>query len=178
MPGTPPGLWLIGMMGAGKTLVGRLVAERLGREFADTDEEVERRMRRSIPEVWEAHGESGFREVEEATVRALAGTGAVVATGGGVVTRPDSVAVMRRSGLVVWLEAAPATLAVRVGRGQGRPLLAGGVSVEERLAALAVERRPAYAAAAHRQIVTDGRSPEEVADEVVAIWEEGRWSGS
>lgn len=173
-----PGLWLIGMMGAGKSVVGRLAAERLGRGFADTDEEIERRMRRSIPEVWEAHGEAGFRAVEAAAVAALAGTGAVVATGGGVVTRPENVTVMRRSGLVVWLEADPATLAARVGRGQGRPLLAGGAPVEERLAALAAERRAAYAAAAHRRVVTDGRTPEEVADEVVAIWEEEGWNGS
>lgn len=165
-------LWLIGMMGSGKSTVGRLVAERRGVPFQDTDRLVEAMAGKGIPEIWAEEGEAGFRRRESRAITAAAAAGdGVVATGGGVVTVPANVVVMRDTGLVVWLRAAPAMLADRVGGLSDRPLLAGRDPVEE-LARLIAERERLYADAAHRVVVTDGRDAFEVAEEVGALWED------
>jgi len=163
-------LWLVGMMGSGKTRVGALVAEAAGVRFRDTDEEVASRLGCSIGRLWGTRGESAFRDLEAATVRRLAAEPrSVIATGGGVVLDPANVDTMRTSGLVVWLQARPDTLAGRVGAGEGRPLLEGS-DPRTRLAEILVEREPLYRAAAHHRVQTDGRSPEQVAEEVLGCW--------
>ena len=164
-------LWLVGMMGAGKSTVGPLVAEGLGRPFVDLDEVIAAAAGRSIPAVFAAEGEAGFRRREAAALEAAAGTEAVVACGGGIVVDPANVARLRQSGLVAWLAAPAAVLAERVKDGAGRPLAGeGGSEVEARLAA----RERAYAAASHCRVKTAGRSPEEVAEEVVRWWNASR----
>lgn len=162
-------LWLIGMMGSGKTTVGRLVAGRLGVAFRDTDTMVEEESGRSIPELWAEAGEAGFRVWERRAVATASSSPAVVATGGGAVIDRSNVAIMRRGGVVVWLAADPATLAARIGSGDGRPLLAGE-DPHASLALLARQRAPWYEAAAHHVVVTDDKAPSEVADEVEALW--------
>lgn len=162
-------LWLVGMMGAGKSTVGPLVAERLGRRFVDLDAVVAAVAGRSISEVFAAEGEAGFRRREAAALAQLAGSEGVVACGGGVVIDPANVALLRRSGMVAWLAAPAAVLAGRVGGGEGRPLAgAGGADLAARLAS----RGAAYAAAAHCRVETAGRAPAEVAEEVVLRWSE------
>jgi shikimate kinase len=164
-------LWLIGMMGAGKSTVGRLVAERCDARFTDSDDAVVAHAGWSIPELWERSGERAFRDMEAAAVERLAEASEplVIATGGGVVLRPENVSAMRRSGRVVWLAADPSTLAARVGDGADRPLLAGSPAAR-RLADLLAERADAYAAAADVVISTDDRDARDVADEVEAAW--------
>ena len=138
--------------------------------FRDTDAEVTNRLGCSIGQLWGTQGEAAFRNIEAATVRRLAaGTRAVIATGGGAILDDANVAAMRRSGLVVWLEAEPATLANRVGSGRGRPLLEG-FDPRTRLTEILTEREPRYRAAAHRRVRTDDRSPEDVAEEVLGWW--------
>jgi shikimate kinase len=162
-------LWLVGMMGAGKSTVGPLVAERLGRPFVDLDEVIAASAGRPIPELFAAEGEGGFRRREAAALAAVAGSEAVVACGGGIVVDPANVERLRETGLVAWLAAPAAVLAARVRDGAGRPLAGeGGREVAERLAA----RESAYAAAAHWRVETTGRAPEEVAEEVVRRWSE------
>lgn len=163
-------LWLVGMMGSGKSVVGDLVASRVGAEFVDLDEEVSARAGASIPELWRREGEGAFRELEAAAVERLSGESGgprVVATGGGVVLRADNVEAMRSSGTVVWLDAPAEVLLQRVAGGEGRPLLAGG---PERLSALLAARRALYETAGHHRVQTAGRSPEEVAQEVAELW--------
>ena len=168
MSGDRATLWLIGMMGTGKSTVGRLVAVRSKAPFVDLDEAIEAAEGRTIPEIFAAAGEDAFRAVEADAVEGVAGRPVVVATGGGAVTRPGVAARMRRSGTVVWLDASPSLLLERVGSGDGRPMLEG--DPRQRLEELAARRAPAYRAAAHHRVEVGGRSPEEIADEVAGLW--------
>jgi len=161
-------IFLVGMMGAGKTTVGRIVARRLGRPLLDSDAEVERTTGRTVPEIFAEQGEAAFRaEEKRALLEAAASTSpSVVAVAGGAVLDPDNRRLLRLSGTVVWLRARPATLAGRVRDGAGRPLLGGdppGV-----LAALEVERRPLYASLADHVVDVDDRSRAEVAEQVLS----------
>lgn len=166
-------LWLIGMMGAGKSTVGALIARRLDRPFVDLDERVAARAGRPVSEIFAVEGEAGFRARESAAVAETAGEEAVVACGGGVVLAAENVARLRESGLVVWLDARVPTLEERVGAGASRPLLAAG-GAGGCLAEIAAARAPAYAAAAHHRVETDGRTPQGAAEEVVRLWKRYR----
>src|SRR5215472_4766753 len=115
------------MMGAGKSTTGWLLAQRLGWPYLDSDEEIQRQTGRTVPEIWKSEGEAAFR-VEESKALAEAchsPTPVVVSVAGGAVLDPENQRLIRRSGLVVWLRAEVVTLARRVGRGDGRPLLEG-----------------------------------------------------
>lgn len=158
-------IWLIGMMGSGKTTVGERLATRRGSVFYDTDDEIVARMGCSIGELWSMQGEGAFRDLEEVQVSRLAGRDAVVATGGGVVLRGSNVDTMRSSGPVVWLQASVDVLAARVGAGEERPLLEGG-SVQERLTGVLSDRLDQYRSAATVVVGTDDRSIDEVVEEV------------
>jgi shikimate kinase len=139
-------IWLTGMMGAGKSAVGRALAERLGLPFADSDAEVEARVGCSVREIFAREGEPAFRRHERDVLAAWAGRPAVVALGGGAIAQPGAVARLRAAGRVVYLRASPETLAARVGGGEGRPLLAGldAAGRVERLRALLAEREIHY----------------------------------
>lgn len=166
----PRHLVLIGLMGAGKTTVGRRCAELLDRGFVDTDDLVILTAGMAIPEIFAAEGESGFRIRERAALAdALAGPEPlVIACGGGAMVDPENRQAVRGAH-TVWLEAAPAVLADRVERDgvAARPLLAGGPATAT-LTRLADARREAYGAAADAIVTTDGRTVDEVAAEVVA----------
>ncbi|HEY8217335.1 MAG TPA: shikimate kinase [Acidimicrobiia bacterium] len=161
-------LVLVGLMGAGKTTVGARCAERLGRPLVDTDEIVVATSGQSVPELFASEGEAGFRVRERAALvdACAAPEPLVIACGGGAVLDPENRATMRAAGLVVWLRASPRELAARVGDGSGRPLLTGAPTADalERLVAV---RTPAYEAAAHAVVDTDGLDPETVAGRVL-----------
>jgi len=173
-----PHLVLIGLMGVGKSTVGRRCAERLQRPFIDTDEQVETLVQMPVPVLFATKGEAAFRAVE---ARALADAcaspvPAVIACGGGAVVDPVNRRALDRAGTVVWLQASPQVLTERVGSGDGRPLLAGPVGasrppqqVTATLERLALLRESAYAAAADLVVDTVGRSADEVAAEVLRV---------
>jgi shikimate kinase len=173
-------LVLIGMMGVGKSSVGRRLALRLGRPFVDTDKVVEERAGKSVPEIFADDGEPAFRVLEADVVGTVldSATWAVVAFGGGAVLDPHTRDRARERALVVWLQASPRELARRVSAshlrsgGLARPLLAAG-SPEATLEAIAAERDECYRAAAHVLIDTAGRSPGQVATTVLRTtgWE-------
>jgi shikimate kinase len=158
------------MMGAGKSSVGRALARRLGRAFLDTDEEIERGAGLRVREIFAREGEAGFRAREREEVAAAAGSGAVVALGGGAVGQPEVLERVLASGTLVYLRARPETLLARVGSARERPLLAplGPEARLLRLRELLAEREPAYLRAAHC-VDTDGLDPEEVAVRVAAL---------
>lgn len=160
-------LALVGLMGAGKTAVARILGERLGVAVADLDATIEAAEGRSIGELFEREGEAWFRRREgEVLLQALAAGARVVACGGGVVLDPEHRAFLRERCDVVWLEVSPAEAARRIGTNGERPLLAGAPP-RARLEAVLEARRPFYAEVAHRRIPTDGRTPEDVADAIL-----------
>ena len=142
-------LALIGLMGAGKTAVARVLGERLGVAVADLDAYIEAAEGCGIGELFEREGEGYFRRREGEVLRqALAAGARVVACGGGVVLDPAHRALLREHCHVVWLEVSPAEAARRIGEAGGRPLLAGAPA-RDRLEALLSERGPLYAEVAH-----------------------------
>ncbi len=164
-------LALIGLMGAGKTRVGRLVAAALSWPFHDADILVERESGLSIPRLFAAEGEAGFRAREARVLADLAEAPPpfVVATGGGVVTGEGNILRLREAFTVVWLRITPEEAARRLAGGKGRPLLTGGDPLLV-LRELAARRDPLYAQASHR--VIDCRretAPEDLRDEIIEI---------
>jgi len=152
---------IVGMMGAGKSTVGRGLAERLGLPFVDSDAEIEAQVGLSVAEIFERFGEARFREEERRTVaRLLDGPVGVIATGGGAFADPDTRALILERGIAVWLDVPLDTLAERVGGSTHRPLLNGG-DPRLTLERLMAERAPFYAQA-HLTIRGD-QSPERIA---------------
>lgn len=138
---------LIGLMGAGKTAVGRRLANKLDLPFNDADTEIEVAAGASIGEIFAEHGESYFRQGERKVIaRLLEGGPQVLATGGGAYMNPDTRAAIKARGLSIWLKAGVKVLLKRVGRRGNRPLLAGGES-EKVMKKLMEERYPIYAEA-------------------------------
>lgn len=161
-------VFLVGMMGAGKSTIGPSLAARLGRTFVDTDHEVERTAGASVAKIFEREGESGFRERERAAIEAAGLEAAVVALGGGAIVQPGAADLLTERGTVVWLEVDPATILARIGDAESRPLLAGLGPEDQRakLTALLAERKPYYARAA---ICVDATGePEAVVDAIVS----------
>jgi shikimate kinase len=156
-------------MGAGKTTVAGLLAQRWGVPARDTDDDVERAAGKPIPEIFVDDGEARFRELERAAVAdALASHPGVLALGGGAVLDAGTREALRGAP-VVFLQVGLADAVRRVGLGAGRPLLLG--NVRARVKTLLDERAPVYAAVARHTVATDGRTPEEVADEVARLVE-------
>jgi shikimate kinase len=160
---------LIGFMGSGKSSVGRRVAKKCGRHFADTDEAVVKNAGMAIADIFKTHGEPHFRELEHAALDSLCRhqEPLVIATGGGIVTRPENIPLLRRHGFVVWLSADEKTIWERVSQNWKRPLL-HTPNPRETVSALLAGRRPLYEAAAQWTVETSGRSREAIADEIIA----------
>jgi len=171
-----PHLALVGLMGAGKTTVGSEVARRLGRDFVDVDELIERTSGASVRSLFAEEGEGAFRARERVAVAEVcaASRPLVIAPGGGAIVDPENRRRLRERAVVLWLDADPATLAARVEHTDDRPLLDGGAR-EATLRRLTAVRAPAYEAAAHGKITTDGASVAEVADRVLEEYRS--WSG-
>lgn len=154
-------------MGSGKTTIGRLVAQMLGWSFVDSDDEIVERTGRTIPEIFAAQGEAGFRALEREVCRALAQReNCVIATGGGMLVDEINRAVMAENGFVVCLDATLKDIQTRLAESapHERPLFSGDWQ------ALYARRQPAYAAI-REHVSTSGKTPEQVAREVVNLWQ-------
>lgn len=159
-----PRVVLVGPMGAGKTTVGRLLAERWGVAVRDTDADVEAVAGKSVQDIFVVDGEPAFRVLErDAVARALTEHDGVLSLGGGAVLDPDTRALLAGRP-VVFLRVGVTDAVKRVGLGHGRPLVLG--NVRSRIKALLEERAPVYEAVATLVVDTDGRTPAEVAAEI------------
>ena len=162
-------IYLVGMMGSGKSVTGKRLAPMLGSEFVDLDNWIEKRTGRPIREIFEKEGEPYFREQEAALLKEASGTGPrVVATGGGAVLRPENVERMRETGKVVYLEASLETLWKRVKEKNDRPLLKNG-EPKQALARILGEREALYKTTCDFRVNTDGQKAERVAREIFEI---------
>ncbi|MBK8016375.1 MAG: shikimate kinase [Betaproteobacteria bacterium] len=154
----PGNVFLVGLMGAGKTSVGRLIAKRLGKQFLDSDHEIEARTGVKIPVIFEIEGEAGFRQREAAMIDELTQLdGIVLATGGGAVLNPSNRRALHERGSVVYLRASVDELWNRTRRDRNRPLLQTA-DPRGRLAELMAIRDPLYREVAHLIMDTGSQS--------------------
>ncbi len=166
-------LYLVGMMGAGKTTVGRKLANRLGYRFLDTDALIEQTAGKPITELFAQAGEAAFRALEtQILAQVSAHTCLVVATGGGMVTQPMNWSYLRH-GIVIWLDVPIPVLVSRLSGDTSRPLLKGlnGVDATAKLEALLAERSDRYALADIR-IAYEGRSVGKTCDRILSALQE------
>jgi shikimate kinase len=160
-------VFLTGFMGSGKTTVGRLVAAEMGWEFHDLDRAVEAAAGLSVPELFRAEGAEGFRRREREALLAIRSLPGVHSLGGGALVDPAAREALRGYGPVAYLKAGAEALARRLPRGaEGRPMLEGAGTIEERISRLLAEREPSYLAA-DWVIDTDGLAPRQSAERVV-----------
>ena len=164
-------LVMVGLMGCGKSTIGRRLATRLDIPFIDADDEIERSAQKSIPEIFADHGEAYFRDGERRVIRRLLlGGPQVLATGGGAYMNPETRAMIRASGVAVWLRAELPVLMRRVMKRDNRPLLKTG-DPEETMRGLMAARYPIYADA---DLTVESRDvPHEfIVDEIIASLDE------
>ncbi|HTU11350.1 MAG TPA: shikimate kinase [Allosphingosinicella sp.] len=159
---------LVGLMGAGKTTVGRRLAKRLGLSFTDSDVEIEAAAGLTIPEIFERFGEAHFRDGERRVIaRLIEGPAKVIATGGGAFMNAETRALVLDRCTVVWLDGAVELLAERARRSGHRPLLDNDDPLGS-LRAIAAVRNPVYAEA-HLKVMSDRQRHEDTVEEIVAL---------
>ena len=166
---TLPNIYLVGPMGAGKTTVGRHLAELLGRDFLDSDHEIERKTGATIPWIFEKEGEAGFRLRETNVLNELTRRSALVlATGGGAVTQSANREFLKQRGIVVYLYTPVELQLQRTHRDKNRPLLQVE-NPEQKLRDLLVARDPLYREVAHHIIETNQGAARDLAQRILQI---------
>ena len=161
--GADKSIVLIGMMGTGKSCVGRCLQQRTRLALVDTDDIVASKFGISIPEIFSKYGEQDFREAETQALRGLAPANqTIIVTGGGIVLRETNVDFLKRLGVIVWLDGNEETLFERASRAANRPLLKAGTSGKV-FSQILQARRPLYAKIAHIRVDTSVFTDEEVA---------------
>lgn len=165
---TKKNIALVGFMGAGKTVTSEILAGRLGLSRVSTDDTIIEKEGRSINDIFADSGEPYFRKVEHEVVVELAGrSGLVIDCGGGVVLNPENMAALKSNGLVIYLKTSPEAIYKRIRHETHRPLLKGE-NPQQKIQELLKQRARCYAQA-DDTVDTDGKSPEQVAEEVVNI---------
>lgn len=164
-------MWIVGMMGSGKTTAGRLAAESLHVAFHDTDDIVVERMGCSIAQFWGEQGEAAFRDVEKVATASLATSQGINAAGGGVVLDGDNRRVLGQSDKVVWLRAEPEKLVARIEPHHDRPLVAAAEEPHlETFETILEQRSRLYSKVATHEIDTEDLTAAQVAARLEEIW--------
>jgi shikimate kinase len=162
---------LIGYRGTGKSLVGGVLARRLGMPYIGMDAAIVQRAGMTIPEIVENYGWPKFRDIETEEARELAGLdNVIIDTGGGIIERPENIAALQKNGCIFWLKASVETIVARIQGGSDRPALTAGKSFTEEVAEVLEHRTPGYKSAAHYEIDTDELTAEQIADRIIGIW--------
>jgi shikimate kinase len=160
-------IFLVGPMGAGKTSVGRFLAKQLGKEFYDSDEEMEKRMGVNLTWIYDLEGMEGFRQREMRLIDDLSKlSNIVLSTGGGCVETPEVREYLRQRGTVIYMEVSLDTQLARLKRDKKRPLLQGD-NPQEVLIKLWEEREPIYERIADFTVITDNRSVRDVSQDIL-----------
>jgi len=162
-------IYLIGMMGSGKTVTGKILADILNDEFVDLDAEIQKKEKRTIPEIFVGSGEPYFRDVESSVLEHFSKqTHQVIATGGGIVLREKNVQCMKKTGMIVLLKASAESLWQRVRYAKDRPLL-NKPDPFGTLRQILNDRESFYENACHFSVLTDGKIADDIAREVQGI---------
>ena len=160
-------IFLIGFMGCGKSTIARMISKKLGVAQVEMDELIVEELGMSITEIFEKFGEEHFRDIETDLVHRLQEKdGVVVSCGGGAVLREENRNMMKESGVIVLLTAQPETILARVKNSTNRPVLNGNMNVEY-ITALMERRKACYEDAADITVATDGKSVEEICEEII-----------
>lgn len=160
---------LVGLMGSGKSAIGRTIAKKLGRRFIDTDRYIERKIGKTTAEVFEQDGESKFRDFEKEVIKKISQyIGIVIATGGGAIKDPENFHYLKKSGWIIALYASPATLYKRIEGKRIRPLLLNEEDPVKKLEEIFNERKTMYTQADF-QIDTEDKEIDQIADEIVNL---------
>lgn len=161
---------LMGFMGAGKTTVGKCLAKMLSCEFIDTDERIEKEQGRKISDIFVKDGEQAFRDMETELLKRMqdGNHDLVLSVGGGMPVREGNRALLQKIGTVVYLKTSKEEIIKRVSGDTNRPLLQGG-TLEERVTSLMNAREKIYIETAHAEVVTDGKEPVIIAEEILRI---------
>jgi shikimate kinase len=161
---------LIGYRGTGKTVVGELLAERLGMTYMGMDAQIVKKAGMPIPEIVEKSGWPGFRDMESQVARELAGLdNLIIDTGGGVIERPENIEALQTNARIFWLKASVDAIVLRIHQDTQRPALTAGKTFTQEVAEVLEQRTPKYKSAAHHEIDTDPLTPEQVAEKIIQI---------
>ena len=165
-------LILCGMMGCGKTTIGRKIAQNMGKCWVDTDDVITEKYGK-IADVFAEHGEEYFRDLETETIQALAqNDGLIISVGGGLVLRSKNTSLLKQNGKIVYLRAKIETLFSRLQKDSERPLLQSSENLWARLTNLMAVRAPIYEDVADYKVDVDGKTPDEIVAEIAASVED------
>jgi len=161
---------LIGYRGTGKSMVGKLLAARLGMPCICMDTQIVQRAGMSIPEIVEKYGWPIFRDMESELARELAKLDkSIIDTGGGIIERPENIEALKTNARIFWLKASVDTIVLRIQDGVERPALISGKAFTEEVAEVLERRISKYKSAAQYKIDTDDLTPKQVADRIIEI---------
>jgi shikimate kinase len=161
---------LIGYRGTGKSHVGHLLGKQFGRKVVSMDAEIVKTAGMPIPQIVEKYGWDRFRDLETAEARKLAGQDRlIIDCGGGVIERPENTEILQQNANVFWLQASVESIVARIKDGTQRPALVEGKTFTEEVAEVLERRTPLYRVAAHHEIDTDNRTPQQVAEQIVSL---------
>lgn len=159
---------LIGYRGTGKSVVGSILAKRLGMKCIGMDAEIVKKAGMSIPDIVEKHGWPKFRDIESELTRELSGLeNVIIDTGGGIIERPENIEALRNNAVIFWLKASVDVVVSRIADGTERPALTEGKTFTEEVAEILERRIPKYQDASQHEIDTDHLPPELVADSII-----------
>ena len=162
-------IYLIGLMGSGKTTLGKILSKKLDKNFYDSDHVIEEKLGVDVPMIFEYEGEAGFREREKDSLKELVSKkNIVLATGGGIILSKSNRDLLSENGIVIYLKSNQKDLIKRMKNDKTRPLLKNG-NIEEIIKKLCKEREPLYEEIADFEIMTKNKKIHEVVNEIITI---------
>jgi len=162
-------IYLVGLMGSGKTTLGKILSKKLDKIFYDSDQVIEEKLGVDVPMIFEYEGEAGFREREKDILKELVNIqNIVLATGGGIILSKSNRDLLAKNGIVIYLKSNQKDLILRVKNDKTRPLLKNG-NIEEIIKKLYKEREPLYEEIADFEIMTKNKRIHEIVNEIMSV---------